>query len=105
MLVIFGEGEKPVSADAADATKENPAASEAPGIAEQIAPPEPAAEAASATEEKVEPRSPDIETGGQQIAQGEFVQRDNNTALHNNSSDDDSEEPKNRRHHGGALPQ
>src|SRR5215212_2896539 len=99
---IFGDSEKPVAADAADTRKENPPASEAPGIAEQIAPPEPSVEAASATDEKAEPSPLEISTGEQQIARSGFVQRDNNTALHNNSSDDDSEEPKNRRQHGGA---
>jgi hypothetical protein len=106
---IFGDGEKPVAADAADTRKENPSASEAPGIAGQIAPPEPSVEAASATDEKAEPSPLETSTGEQQIAQSGFVQRDNNTAPHNNSSDDDSdddsEEPKNRRQHGGALPQ
>jgi hypothetical protein len=102
---IFGDDEKPTTADAANATKEKPSAPEAPGIAEQIAAPEPPAEAASANEEKEEPSLPETATGGQQIAQADFVQRDNNTASHNNSSDDESEEPKNRRQHGGALPQ
>ena len=98
---IFGDGEKPAAAPEA---AEKPAALEAPGIAEQIPPPEPPTEAASATGEKVEPSSPEI-AGPQQIAEAEFVQRDNNTAPHNNNPTDESEEPKNRRHHGGALPQ
>ena len=102
---IFGDNEKPATADAADAGKEKPSVPEVPGIAEQTAPPESAVEAASATEEKVEPSPPERATGGQQMAQCDFVQRDNNIATHNNTSDDESEEPKNRRHHGGALPQ
>jgi hypothetical protein len=99
---IFGDGEKPATADAA---AENPTALEAPDMAEQIAPAEPPAEPASATEEKAESGPPEITTGGQQIAQADFVQRDNNTAAHNNTSDDETEEPKNRRQHGSALPQ
>ncbi|MGZ5840027.1 MAG: DUF3306 domain-containing protein [Croceibacterium sp.] len=99
---IFGGGEKPAIADAA---KEKPSAPDAPGIAEQIAPPKPPAETASATAEEVESSPPEIATGGQQLTQVDFVQRDNNTALHNNSSDDEAEAPKSRRHHGGALPQ
>ena len=102
---IFGDGDKPATADAANATKEKPSASEAPGIAEQIAPPEPPAEAASSTREKAEPSPSEIATGGQQIAQGELVHCDNNTAPHNNSSNDEAEELRHRRHHGGALPQ
>ena len=78
-------------------------------MAEQIAPAEPPAEPASAVEEKAESGPPEITTGGQQIAQADFVQRDNNTAAHNNTSDDESddetEESKNRRQHGSALPQ
>jgi len=99
---IFGDGEKPATADA---VTEKPAALEAPDIAEQIAPPEPPAEESSATGEKEESSKPDITTGSRQIAQADFVRRDNNTASHNNSSDDEPEEPKNRRQHGGALPQ
>jgi hypothetical protein len=99
---IFGDDEKPV---AADAVTEKPAALEAPDIVEQIAPPEPAVEAASATEEKVESGPPEMTTGGLQLAQGEFVHRDNNAALHNDSLDDDPENSKSRRRHGGALPQ
>jgi hypothetical protein len=99
---IFGDDEKPAAADAA---AENPAAVEAPDIAEQIASPEPLANVSSATGEEAESLPPEITTGGQQIAQGDFVQRDNNTAPHNNIPDDESEEPKSRRHHGGALPQ
>jgi hypothetical protein len=99
---IFGEGEKPLSVDA---VSEKPAALQAPEMVEQIAPPEAAAEVASPTDERVEASPPEMTTGAQQIAQSEFVQRDNNTALHNNSSNDDSEEPKSRRHHGSALPQ
>jgi hypothetical protein len=99
---IFGDGEKPATADA---VTEKPAALRAPDIAEQIAPPEPPAESASATEAKAESSPPETAAGGQQIAQADFVQRDNNTASHNNTSDDESEEPKSRRQHGGALPQ
>ena len=99
---IFGDGEKPAATDAAE---ENPAALEAPDIAEQIAPPEPPSEESSAAREKEESSKPEITTSGQQTVQADFVQRDTNTASHNNSSDDDAEEPKNRRHHGGALPQ
>ena len=99
---IFGEGEKPLSVDA---VSEKPAALQAPEMVEQIAPPEAAADVTSPTDERVEASPPEIATGAQQIAQSEFVQRDNNTALHNNSSNDDSEEPKSRRHHGSALPQ
>jgi hypothetical protein len=99
---IFGDGEKPATADAA---AEKPTALEAPDIAEQIAPPEPPSEESSATGEKEESSKPEITPGSRQIAQADFVQRDNNTASHNNSSDDESEEPKNRRQHGGALPQ
>jgi hypothetical protein len=99
---IFGDGEKPATSDAA---AEKPAALEAPGIAEQIAPPELPSDEASALEEKAEPSPPEIATGEQQISQADLVQRDNNTAAHNNTSDGDAEEPKQRRHHGGALPQ
>ena len=102
---IFGDGEKPA---AADAVAEKPAALEERDIAGQIAPPELPAKAASAAEEieeKAEPSPREFATGEQQIAQADFVQRDNNTAPHNNNSDDETEEPKNRRHHGGALPQ
>jgi hypothetical protein len=99
---IFGDGEKPATADAA---AKKTAALEAPDIAEQIAPPEPPTEASSATGEKEESSKPEITTGSRQIVQADFVQRDNNTASHNNNSDHDSEEPKNRRQHGGALPQ
>ena len=99
---IFGDGEKPATADA---VTEKPAALEAPDIAEQIAPPEPSSEESSATGGNEESSKPEITTGRRQIAQADFVQRDNNTALHNNTADDESEEPKNRRHHGGALPQ
>ena len=99
---IFGDGEKPTATDAAE---EKPAALEASDIAEQIAPPEPPSEESSAAAEKEESSKPEITTGSRQIAQADFVQRDNNTASHNNSSDDVPEEPKNRRQHGGALPQ
>jgi len=99
---IFGDGEKPATADAA---ADKSAALEAPDIAEQIAPPKPPSEESSATGEKEESSKPDITTGSRQIAQADFVRRDNNTASHNNSSDDEPEEPKNRRQHGGALPQ
>ena len=99
---IFGDSEKPATTDAA---AEKPATPEAPDIAEQIAPPEPPSEESSATGENEESSKPEITTGSRQIAQADFVQRDNNTASHNNSSDDDSDEPKTRRQHGGALPQ
>jgi uncharacterized protein DUF3306 len=99
---IFGDGEKPAATEAA---AENPAVLEATDIAEQIAAPEPPVEAASALEEKAESSPPEIATGEQQIAQADFVQRDNNTASHNNSSSGESEEPKTRHRHGGALPQ
>jgi hypothetical protein len=99
---IFGEAEKPASAEVAAA---KPAALEAPDIAGQIAQPESPIERRSATEERAESSPPSIATGNQQVAQSEFVQRDGNTAPHNNSSEDDSGERKNRRHHGGALPQ
>jgi len=99
---IFGDGEKPAAAGAAE---EKPAALEAPDIAEQIAPPEPPSEESSATGEKEESSKPEITTGGRETGQADFVQRDTNTASHNNTPDDDSEEPKNRRQHGGALPQ
>jgi hypothetical protein len=99
---IFGDGEKPVAANAA---KENPPASEAPGIAEQITAPVPPAEAAPAAQEKTEPPSSKTAAGGQQLPPPDFVQRDDNTAMHNNTSDGESAESKNRRHHGGALPQ
>jgi hypothetical protein len=99
---IFGDGEKPAATDAA---AEKPAALEAPDIAEQIAPLEPPSDESSAAGEKEESGKPEITTGSRQIAQADFVQRDNNTASHKNSPDDESEEPKNRRQHGGALPQ
>ena len=99
---IFGDGEKEV---AAEAVTEKPAAPEAPDIAEQIAPPNAPVEEASATEEKAEPTPPEGTTGGRQVAQADFVRRDNNTASHNNNSDDESEQPKHRSRHGGALPQ
>jgi len=78
---------------------------EASDIAEQIAPPEPCSGESSITGEKEQSSKPEITTGSRQIAQADFVRRDNNTAAHNNSSDDESEERKNRRQHGGALPQ
>jgi hypothetical protein len=98
---IFGDGEKPA---AAEAVAEKPVTTEAPDIAKQIAPPEAPAEEASAAEEKAGSTSPEIATGGQQVAQADFVQRDNNTASHNNNPNDESEQPKHRPHHGGALP-
>jgi hypothetical protein len=98
---IFGDNEKPASADAA---ADKPAVAEATDSAEQTAPPSSLSDA-SAPGEKEELSPPEITTGGQQIVQPDFVQRDNNTASHNNTSGDDSEEPKNRRHHGSALPQ
>jgi hypothetical protein len=102
---IFGDGEKPVTADGADTMKEKLSTPETPGIAEHIALPEPSAEAGSATEEKAEPSPPEITAGRQQMVRDDFVQRDNNIASHNNSSNDETEEPQSRRHHGGALPQ
>src|SRR3954447_3856783 len=99
---IFGDGEKPV---AAEAVTEKPAALEAPDIAEKITPPERPGDAASYGEEKAESNPPALTGGGQEISQADFVQRDNNTASHNNSSDDEPEETKTRRQHGGALPQ
>ena len=99
---IFGDGEKPV---AAEAVTEKPAALEAPDIAEKITPPEPPGDAASYGEEKAESNPPALTGGGQEISQADFVQRDNNTASHNNNSDDEPEETKTRRQHGGALPQ
>jgi len=98
---IFGEGEKPMSAD----DTEKPSAPAAPNITEQIAPPEPPAEAASSSRERTEFTPAEIATGRQHISQGNLVHRDNNTASHNNTPDDEPEEPQNRRHHGGALPQ
>ena len=82
-----------------------PADPQATHIAEEIAPPEPPAEVASATGDRRRPASPEIPAGEQQVAQSDFVQRDNNIASHNSSSDDEPEERKNRRQHGGALPQ
>jgi Protein of unknown function (DUF3306) len=99
---IFGDGEKPVGAEA---VTEKPAAPEAPDIAEKITPPERPGDAASYGEEKAESNPPALTGGGQEITQADFVQRDNNTASHNNSSDDEPEETKTRRQHGGALPQ
>ena len=98
---IFGDGEKPA---ASDAVTEKPTALEAPDIAQQTAPPEPAFEEPSATAEKEESSKPEITTGRRQIAQADFVHRDNDTAMHNNTPDDEPEERKNRRHHGSALP-
>src|SRR3954452_11157381 len=86
---IFGDGEKPV---AAEAVTEKPAALEAPDIAEKITPPERPGDAASYGEEKAESNPPALTGGGQEITQADFVQRDNNTASHNNSSDDEPEE-------------
>jgi hypothetical protein len=99
---IFGDHEKPV---AAEAITEKPAALEAPDIAEQITPPEPPSAESSASGETEESSKPEVTTSRRQIAQSDFVQRDNITASHNNSSGDEPEEPKNRRQHGGALPQ
>jgi hypothetical protein len=99
---IFGDGEKPV---AAEAVTEKPAALEAPDIAEKITPPERPGDAASYGEERGESNPPALTGGGQEISQADFVQRDNNTASHNNNSDDEPEETKTRRQHGGALPQ
>jgi len=99
---IFGDGEKPVGAEA---VTEKPAAPEAPDIAEKITPPERPGDAASYGEEKAESNPPALTGGGQEITQADFVQRDNNTASHNNNSDDEPEETKTRRQHGGALPQ
>jgi uncharacterized membrane protein len=99
---IFGEGEKPTDPDAA---VEQPAASEALDIA-GTSEPEAAVEVATPTEqEDAESSSLQISTREQQHAEGDFVQRDNNTALHNSISDDETEERKIRRLHGGALPQ
>src|SRR3954462_14172086 len=88
---ILGDGEKPAALDAA---AEKLAASEVPHIAEQIAASEPPAEQAVGADGKVEPGSPRIAGGGEHVAPADFVQRDNNTAVHNNSSDDESEQPK-----------
>ena len=98
---IFGDGEKP--ADPAAAADE-PTDPQPSLIAEEIAAPSPA-EAAASTSGEGSPRPPNISSGEQQIAQNDFVQRDNSVALHNSHSDADTEEPANRRQHGGALPQ
>jgi hypothetical protein len=95
---IFGE-------EPTEPGPDEPAVSEALDIAGKSEPPEAAAEVASPTEEHAESSSPQISTREQQHAQGDFVQRDNNTALHNSISDDETEERKTRRPHGGALPQ
>jgi hypothetical protein len=94
---IFGE-------EPTEPGPDEPAASEALDIARKSEP-KAAVEVASLTEEHAESSSPQISTGEQQLAQSDFVQRDNNTAPHNSNSDDDSEERKNRQRHGSALPQ
>ena len=82
---IFGDGEKPAATDAA---AEKPAA-RSPRHCGANRPLEPPSEKSSATGGKEEFSKPEITTGSRQIAQADFVQRDNNTASHNNSSDDD----------------
>ena len=98
---IFGDGEKPTDPGAAGNKPSDPQASH---IAEEIAAPSSPAEAATETSQDDEPVLPDS-AGAQQIAQNDFVQRDNNIASHNSHSDGETEERKNRRQHGGALPQ
>ena len=101
---IFGDGEKPADPGAAANELADPQASQASHIAEEIAAPSPA-EAGASTSGEGSPCPPNISSDEQQIAQNDFVQRDNNVALHNSDVDGDTEEPANRRQHGGALPQ
>ena len=94
--------EKPADADAAAG---KPAGRKHPSIASEIAAPASQADARIARRRSENPARQRFRRASQQVAQSDFVQRDNNIASHNSSSDDETEEPKNRRQHGGALPQ
>jgi hypothetical protein len=102
MAQIFSGGEKPAEPDAAT---DKPAEPQATQIAEQIAPTASPATVTSSAAPKDKTGSSDASAAGQQVAQSDFVQRDNNIASHNGSSDEATDERKNRRQHGGALPQ
>jgi hypothetical protein len=97
---IFGD-EKPTDADI-DAGQ--PVDPQAPQIAKEIAAPDSQADIAL-PEGDPNSDSQNTSAGGRQVAQNDFVRRDNNTASHNSSSGDETEEHTRRRQHGTALPQ
>jgi hypothetical protein len=102
---IFGEEEEeePLEPDIAVS---RPADPQPPHVAEEIAPPDTLTEAEAALPKgKPDPAPQTISAGERQVAQSDFVQRDNNTATHNSIPGDKPEEHKRRRPHGTALPQ
>lgn len=99
---IFSEGEKETPPDLATHEPADPQTSH---IAEQIEAPVPPAEVAQSAEREPESSSPNVSAEGQQVAQTDFMHRNNNIAVHNSIPDDESEKRKRRRQHGGALPQ
>jgi hypothetical protein len=98
---IFGESEKPLEADIA-ASK--PADPQAQHIAKETAAPDSQTDVAL-SEGEPESGPPTMSASEQQVAQSDFVQRDNNTASHNSISGDETEEHTRPRQHGSALPQ
>jgi hypothetical protein len=98
---IFGESEKPLEADIAVS---KPADPQAQHIAKEIAAPDSQTDVAL-SEGEPESGPPTMSASEQQVAQSDFVQRDNNTASHNSISGDETEEHTRPRQHGSALPQ
>ena len=100
---IFGDGEKPTDADAA--ADQAGRLRKHPRLRRKSRRRILRLTVASAPEGETNPARQRFRRASRQVAQSDFVQRDNNIASHNSSSDDESEEHKNRRQHGGALPQ
>jgi hypothetical protein len=99
---IFSDGERPADQQAASV---EPPAPQAPGITEQIAVSETHDGVPPAAEGKAATSAPQTSESEQQVADSNFVHRNNIVALHNSIPDDGTDESKNRRPHGGALPQ
>jgi hypothetical protein len=101
MTQIFGEDEKPVVPEAAASPpaimrEDSIAGDDAPPASlVQTTPPDPSDKPTNAQALPAEP----------QVGSSDFVQRDNNIAMHNSIPSDETAERKNRRQHGGALPQ
>ena len=99
---IFGDEEKPTDADVGAG---QPADPQPPQIAKEITAPNSQADVVSPEGEPPQSAPQNTLVSERQVAQNDFVQRDNNIASHNSISGDESEEHTRRRQHGTALPQ
>ena len=99
---IFGDEEKPTDADVGAG---QPADPQPPQIAKEITAPNSQADSRIPGRRAAESAPQNTSASERQVAQNDFVQRDNNTASHNSISGDETEEHTRRRQHGTALPQ